>query len=389
MAGMFKIDQDGQVTRSDVGAGSHEARVIAGVPLPGDFDNLTEESRVASLLLPDIVANSLAPSTASSYAANWSKFERWCQANGRQHLPASPDTVRMYLAKLCVQCRTMPPVLAARSSICYYSKLYNPDQMSPTDSDVVVTVVKGLKRKFSNPIAKKKPVTPDVVRRCLEKMTEPSLRELNLVQLRNLAMFSVQYFAAARYEEAANLYTENVMVSLGGNLEILFLKSKTNQYKGARSAFLTPHQGAGKLDPCKLIILYRNMLERAGGSEFFFPSFTGKEEGKSNVLYCTCMLNCAGARVPIAGSKIKYSNWRAIFRGVLRSIGLSEQEIGEYGVHSMRSGSATAASWGVTELELQQHGRWKTREAAVSYVQRTEAQYARVPSLLLEQVLAV
>ena len=37
MAGMFRIDQDGQVTRSDVGAGSHEARVVAGVPLPGDL----------------------------------------------------------------------------------------------------------------------------------------------------------------------------------------------------------------------------------------------------------------------------------------------------------------------------------------------------------------
>ena len=109
-------------------------------------------------------------------------------------------------------------------------------------------------------------------------------------------------------------------------------------------------------------------------------------------MYCIVpvyLIISAGARIPIAGSKITYSNWRTIFRGVLRSIGLTEQEIGEYGVHSMRSGSATAASWGVTELELQQHGRWKTREAAVSYVQRTEAQYARVPSLLLEQVLAM
>ena len=71
------------------------------------------------------------------------------------------------------------------------------------------------------------------------------------------------------------------------------------------------------------------------------------------------------------------------------SVGVSPEELGEYGVHSLRIGSATSASWGVTELELQQHGRWKTRQTATSYVQRTEAQKASVPGLLLEQILAV
>ena len=162
----------------------------------------------------------------------------------------------MYLANMCIKCLTMPPVLAARSSIGYYCKLHFPDQSVPTESQLVVTVMRGLQRKFSHPINKKKPVTPDIVRLCLEKLTEPSLALMNLVQLRNAAMFCVMYFAAAHYEEAANLLTENITVSPGGNLELLFVKSKTNQFKGSRSTFWTPHEGAGHLDPCKILILY-------------------------------------------------------------------------------------------------------------------------------------
>lgn len=96
-----------------------------------------------------------------------------------------------------------------------------------------------------------------------------------------------------------------------------------------------------------------------------------------------------GSRLPLAGSKISYNNYRKLFRNLLLAASVGPDEVQEFGIYSLRSGSATAASWGVSELELQQHGRWKTREAALSYIQRTEAQYERVPGLLLEQVLAV
>ena len=70
-------------------------------------------------------------------------------------------------------------------------------------------------------------------------------------------------------------------------------------------------------------------------------------------------------------------------------LGLSDQEAKEFGLHSCRIGSATAASWGCSELEVQVHGRWRSRQQAASYAQRCEAEFARVPSLLLEQVLAM
>ena len=172
--------------------------------------------------MPDILASSLAPASARSYSYQWNRFERWCRDNNRTCLPASPDTCSLYLTSIGICYRTLPPVLAARSSIRYYLGIHFPELSPPTESRVVSTVVEGLKCKFAHVITKKKPVTPDLVRQCLDKLCEKSLPIMNLVELRNAAIFSVLYFTAARFEEAADLRTENVLVSPGGNLELAF-----------------------------------------------------------------------------------------------------------------------------------------------------------------------
>ena len=74
--------------------------------------------------------------------------------------------------------------------------------------------------------------------------------------MQNAALFAVLYFTAARFEEAADLQSANIMVSPGGNLELLFCKSKTNQFKHQRSSFLTVHGEEGHLDPVKIIVCY-------------------------------------------------------------------------------------------------------------------------------------
>ena len=86
---------------------------------------------------------------------------------------------------------------------------------------------------------------------------------------------------------------------------------------------------------------------------------------------------------------ILYSNARNLFKVWIKELGMTDQEARDYGLHSLRIGSATAAAWGCTELEVQAHGHWQSREVAASYVQRCESEFARVPGVLLEQVLAV
>ena len=143
---------------------------------------------------------------------------------------------------------------------------------------------------------------------------------MNLLQLRQAALFNVLYFCMARFEEVQALRTENVKISPQGNLELQFQKGKTNQFLDRRSCFIAPSLEAGNMCPVRVIIHYCNAFILAGGSSFLFPSFTG-------------------ARNIIPGSQLSYNNALSMFLKLLKSIGFSNEEVAEYGLHSCRIGN--------------------------------------------------
>ena len=70
-------------------------------------------------------------------------------------------------------------------------------------------------------------------------------------------------------------------------------------------------------------------------------------------------------------------------------MGLPAEDIREYGLHSLRIGSATNLSQGVEELELQRAGRWKTATTAQDYVQLDEKCKTKPGAVILGQLLAL
>ena len=116
--------------------------------------------------------------------------------------------------------------------------------------------------------------------------------------------------------------------------------------------------------PCQVICYYRNALISSGGSSYLFLSFTG-------------------TRNVIPGSQISYNNTRMLFQRLLSSVGLSDAEIREYGLHSMRIDSATNAAQGCGELEIQRAGRWRTASTAQDYMVLDEVTRAKSSSVLL------
>ena len=76
----------------------------------------------------------------------------------------------------------------------------------------------------------------------------------------------------------------------------------------------------------------------------------------------------------LRNGKLSYTSCRKIFKTTLRDLGYDPKE---YGLHSLRSGGATAvisnnASKAVSERLLKLHGRWKTDEAKDMCVLETE-----------------
>ena len=138
---MFQINTEGRITREIFRPASHEARIMEAVPVPPDIVTLAEEARVAALLLPDIVASGLAPTTSYSYGLQFWYFERWCQASRRVEMPAMAETVALYLASLAIRKRTLPPCLAAQASIRFYHLTFHPELTPPIEDPRVVAVI--------------------------------------------------------------------------------------------------------------------------------------------------------------------------------------------------------------------------------------------------------
>ena len=81
---MFSIGLDGCITRDR----SRFAELVeASMPAVRHFEGLQPESRVAAILIPHLIASSLAPTTCYSYKLHYSKFYIWCQGNNRTAMP--------------------------------------------------------------------------------------------------------------------------------------------------------------------------------------------------------------------------------------------------------------------------------------------------------------
>ena len=146
---MFRIDKSGRVVKEVFTRTSHKARVVEAVERPRDFTSLTKDSWVDQLLLLDIVASSLAPTNALCYSRMFMHLEVWCQANRRSSMPATPDTVALFLTTLAIRKNTLPPVLGLRAAIRFYHTVHHPDSPLPNDSTRVSLVMNGIKKNFT------------------------------------------------------------------------------------------------------------------------------------------------------------------------------------------------------------------------------------------------
>ena len=86
----------------------------------------------------------------------------------------------------------------------------------------------------------------------------------------------------------------------------------------------------------------------------------------------------------LRNGKLSYTRCREIFKTSLKDLGYDREE---YGLHSLRSGGATAvisnnASKAVSERLLKLHERWKTDEAKDIHVLETECNRLSVTKYL-------
>lgn len=296
--------------------------------------------------LPGIALQGKAPSTLRQYSGSFRRWKTWALQKGLDAFPASPFHIALYLAYLTQKSNTAAPIEQAVHSISWAHSIAVVDD--PTVHPLVGHMVAGAKRILARPVCKKEPITPEILRQLVESFGGTGAL---LSDIRTLAICLLSFAGFFRYDEVANLRESDVTI-FEDHMEIYVESSKTDQYRdGAR--VVIARVGS---DTCPV-----KKMER-----YISIAAIGADEGK--YLFRGLVSTKVGARLRSSGT-LSYTRVRELVLEMLQKIGLDKAK---YGVHSLRSGGATAAAnAGVPDRCFKRHGRWRSENAKDGYVKDT------------------
>ncbi len=159
--------------------------------------------------------------TRRGYRSDFDGFRRWCTEQGVDALPALPETVAEFITAAALA-GTKPSTLTRRmASIRYAHRLA--DHASPTDSEKVRAVLRGIRRKRQEPVQQKAAATAERLRAMLDKIPADTLRGK-----RDRALLALGMAGAFRRSELVALQASD-LVRLPEGLRVTIRSSKTDQ----------------------------------------------------------------------------------------------------------------------------------------------------------------
>jgi integrase len=290
-----------------------------------------------------------APLTTRGYAADWRMFTAWCERLGRSSLPASADTVWLYVTSMLVE-RKCKASTATRhvSSILHHHRVAN----LPIPSRAKVQgLLADVKRDRHERYEGKRALTPrDLARMCAacDGATNTGARDRALLVL--------GFATSMRRSELSALDLSDVTFESKG-VAILIRKSKTDQ--AGRGRLIAVWPGAKpETDPVELL---RAWIKRRGS--WAGPLFSRIEGGfRFDEL----------RHERIGGESIN-----KVLKRALKRIGLDPKP---YGAHSLRAGAVTAAAeLGRSDQEIMALSGHRSADVMRQYVRRARVFDGRNP----------
>lgn len=297
-------------------------------------------------LLPDLLTESKSNNTVQNYYYGFLRWKKWALSNGISSefiLPAKPIHVAIYLACLVQQNRTPSPINQAFYSIRWAHKIIS--VISPTDSDLVKNILEGAKRRLSVPIKKKEPITPDM----LSQMFDRLYCENNLYNQRTISACLLSYSGFLRVSELLNLKTCDIQFFLS-HMSVFIQKSKTDIYRDGDRIIIA--RTGNKLCPVKNLESFLEWSNNPLDTDVFV--FRNLTKTKENYVFRK------------ENKPLSYTRMRELFIEAFSPI---VPNIKSFGLHSLRSGGASAAcNFGISDRLFKRHGRWRSETAKDGYV---------------------
>ncbi|MGF1615799.1 MAG: site-specific integrase [Gammaproteobacteria bacterium] len=301
--------------------------------IPGLPAHLEQELQVAQRYLN----HQHARATRRAYAADWRTFTAWCAARALQVLPASPETVALFLsAEAEAGCR--PSTLARRAAairLAHRAQDYEP----PTNSELVKATLRGIRRSHGAAPLRKAPALADQIRRMAD-LTDPTA----LAGLRDRALLLLGFAGALRRSELVALHVDDLEETPRG-LRLTLRRSKTDQ-EGAGET--VPVIRGGEFCPVEAVKCWQITAGIAAG-----PLFRRVRRGGQ--LGLTALSPYAVALI------------------IKRYAAKAELDPRAFSGHSLRSGFLTSAAMNRASLfKLREVSRHKSLNTLQVYVRQAE-----------------
>ena len=273
---------------------------------------------------------SYSDSTKRNFFSSIRHFESWGGT-----LPATAHMVCLYLKDFAPRLK-FKTIQSRIHSIKLWHRAKNlPD---PTDSLQVKHMMRGIRKLHVTKTRKANPLTYDDLLK-INKTLE--LSDM-LVDLRNLALFTIGFFGAFRRSELVGIKYEDLTFTDQG-VTIFILKSKTDQH-GVGATVCIPY-GNNEICPIRVLNKWLEITEIKSG--FLFRKILRHD-----------YLGDTGITPQIVNLALKQITKRA---GI--------EDVDGFSAHSLRRGFATTASMkGSSIPSIMRQGRWVNTNSVMGYI---------------------
>lgn len=296
--------------------------------------------------LPGVLINCLAPSTTKQYVLLFNKWRDWANLFPEvDMLPVKSLHLSLFIMHMDqsgVGVSYLGQLIPALAWAHRQARL-----PFEGDSQLVRDTISGLRRLN---VTVREPKEPIEFAHLFLLVNATDFQ--SLTDVRVLCMILLGFFGFLRFSELSNIRRSQIFFS-GDHVRIFLPKSKTDQFRDGANVVLSVLDSA--ICPVEILKRYLCIGQISDSDERFI--FRGiQASGKVK-------------KLRKADQFLSYTRCREIVLNKLEQIGLQRKS---FGLHSLRSGGATAAAAsGVPDRLFRIHGRWRSEFAKDLYVRNS------------------
>lgn len=307
----------------------------------------TRDSRISPLIdgLRKVVTASKAVNTRKSYDCGFKQWCTWANSLKFSVLPASENDIALYLVSIIQSSSSVAKLDQAIYSIGWAHQLAG--FPNPCSCDFIKTIRAGGLRLLGSHPCKKEPITPDILKQLVLSFAKDSC---SLLDLRLVCMCLVGFAGFLRFAELVAIKRSDIVFS--GSFMTIYIPSSKTDVVGAGTSVVIAKTGT-VLCPVAMLTRYLNCAGiSCSSTNYIFRQISFCKRSNSFFLRNS--------------GPLSYTRAREILLEKLKLLGLDSKK---FGLHSLRSGGATAAAnAGVADRVFKKHGRWKSETAKDGYV---------------------